>query len=98
MTTSCSSIPTILRDFQPAHEVIEMPKKEKKVVFDSVVHVVLIPTKEEYKDAHLCSELWYSPRELHEIEKEALVSLSAGNLLNRTFFLKKMINDEVDLV
>jgi hypothetical protein len=59
-------------------------KTKKKVNFDMEIHAVLIPTKDEYREAKIDNVLWYNDRELKRIEKKALVEISTGKLFDES--------------
>lgn len=71
--------PEIFQKLEP-----ESPKRAKKVNFDSTVHVVLIPSRDEYTEANLSKSIWYSSRELQDIEKSAYLKISTGKLFDES--------------
>jgi hypothetical protein len=56
---------------------IQVPLKKRKVHFEHTVHVILIPTAEEYYEANLWHDIWYSRSELKAIEAEAIIMVKA---------------------
>eukprot|EP01040_Poterioochromonas_malhamensis_P006275 gene6275-6753_t len=52
--------------------------RRKRVKFQSTASVVLIPTKDEYIEAGLFYELWYTEFEREWMESTAIVDLSLG--------------------
>jgi hypothetical protein len=74
----------LMESTPPVTPTSSQRKTVKKVSFDSTVHVVLIPSIVEYKEAKLFGSLWYSRKELNYIEKTGIVTISTGKLFDET--------------
>jgi hypothetical protein len=73
-------IPNVFQSLESVACKNQEQKRKRRVNFDPIVRMVLIPSREEYKEAKLSSSLWYSRKELSAIEKAALVIISTGRL------------------
>lgn len=89
-SSSTDSVPAV-KELDLLNEHLCEEKKYKSVSFDPTVHVVLIPRKEEYYEAKIAHRVWYTPKELARMEKEAIVSVSLGHFYDYT---KDEIEDE----
>lgn len=54
-------------------------RKKRRVSFHTTASVVLIPTKEEYKDIGIHSLVWYNNLEVQAMESKALIAFSFGS-------------------
>jgi hypothetical protein len=50
---------------------INIFEKEKNLQFYTVVSVILVPSRSEYKEANLLSTLWYSSLDLQKFSNDA---------------------------
>lgn len=55
----------------------------KRVHFNSQAHVVLIPDRDDYRNAKLNSQLWYSSREMKKIMDNYLYERQFHAYFNR---------------
>lgn len=76
-------------------EVKEIPKKKKKVSFKSAVHVVLVPTSEEYIRAGLRPILWWSFEDISSFKKCALQQFL---LAKKKFEVNNILSNKAQLM
>jgi hypothetical protein len=55
----------------------------KKVQFNRIVTVILIPTKEEFDEAHLKNELWWSEEECEQFKEAAQKQIAVIAKINK---------------
>eukprot|EP01040_Poterioochromonas_malhamensis_P009544 gene9544-10362_t len=83
VNANCAHIPLC------EHENLKkLQEKKRKVQFCSTATVMLIPTIEEYRQAKIHRQVWYSKKELKKIETNAVLTLSAGCLSNKSREIK----------
>lgn len=66
----------------------KLQEKKRRVQFCSTATVMLIPTIEEYRQAKIHRQIWYSRKELKTFETNAVLMLSAGCLSNKSRKMK----------
>ncbi len=71
------------------HENLKkLQEKKRRVQFCSTATVMLIPTIEEYRQAKIHRQIWYSRKELKTFETNAVLMLSASCLSNKSRKMK----------
>jgi hypothetical protein len=85
-----------------AEDVVVLPVSlKRRVSFDPIASVILIPTKEEYHSAGLHSDLWYRGHEMRQFKQDAYREVQAlmwqENIVHvKEAFRRLSMTDEAD--
>jgi hypothetical protein len=113
VNSSCASnplVPTSVNEWfaEPSdsltEDVVVLPVSPKRrVSFDPIASVILIPTKEEYYAAGLHTDLWYRGQEMRRFKQDAYREVQAlmrqENIVHvKEAFRRLSINNESDVI